>query len=667
MPSTLTPPNRSAPSAAAAAARARGLRRVTGGSCTPLTRTPVPDAPAAAVHLALLTGHRSDLVLAGTLGRRRLYDLRTFKSTIALYAQLQRLAHAEKSGTFATSMPQLVVGAARSRPGWTMARDAFADRDRHHSRMRAWLDTLEAMGLLTWQAGQNLEGEDARTEIILLPVPPVGPEALLAARKRLSLWRERYGRSLNTGSTTGVRSVAQKAAPLSTDQQAARAVARAKARGAARSVANPAPPFGTPRTSGNNNASCHMNVERDTSACRTTTGAHARSRVGQGSPTNQTRTRRPDNTNHASALKSSENSRKEEGGVEPGLQTPRAVENLTFEQKIAQAVARAKAKEAMQEPMWHLVAGQIERRTHLQASWPEDRPVAIAGLREAWRARVSSPYAIARAGGSFTPAGVTTTPDLERLNRARARYARFVDHRPEWLPAASLGALLDLAGAAVDRDGAAARTLKGAIYALDRLSRQMRACAAIQDPERERRRRRRAEARRTPETGPFAFRATDADGRRAWPGWLALDADGQPRFNEEHRIVLGDWPAPPVHSQAFRQVVRDAYLLAGRRVPADLDGPRTRVMRAEGWEPASGWEQARRHGGTGETGPGARDGYLAARTGLSIGAVQRMRPELRAEILQQLDREGRERLATEREAFHERLADHHPRPGDHAR
>ena len=59
------------------------------------------------------------------------------------------------------------------RISWALADqiDRFADRDAHHASVRRWLDLLQALGLIRWQAGINDAGEEARTEIALLEVP----------------------------------------------------------------------------------------------------------------------------------------------------------------------------------------------------------------------------------------------------------------------------------------------------------------------------------------------------------------------------------------------------------------------------------------------------------------------------------------------------------------
>src|SRR5207248_9940106 len=61
--------------------------------------------------------------------------------------------------------------------GWERSGDRVADRDAHHASVRRWLDLLQALGLIGWQAGINDAGEEARTEITLLAVAAVDVDA----------------------------------------------------------------------------------------------------------------------------------------------------------------------------------------------------------------------------------------------------------------------------------------------------------------------------------------------------------------------------------------------------------------------------------------------------------------------------------------------------------
>ena len=126
-------------------------------------------APVDEVHLlALLTRVRQERVDAGLIKAARLHDLRAYKCVLAELAYLRRLRKRATGGTIVTSMTQLVAGLARLHPAWKIDGDKFADRDRHHRSVRRRLRDLQAMGLLHWTPGLDVNGEEARTELRLL-------------------------------------------------------------------------------------------------------------------------------------------------------------------------------------------------------------------------------------------------------------------------------------------------------------------------------------------------------------------------------------------------------------------------------------------------------------------------------------------------------------------
>ncbi|MGI8622320.1 MAG: hypothetical protein ACR2NB_02265, partial [Solirubrobacteraceae bacterium] len=211
---------------------------------------PIPRRPTAAEVLLLVTRACAAAIAAGTLDESRLWDIRVFKCVVAEAAYYRRLAHAKtRSAHIATSMPQLVAGLARLHPRWTMTGDAFSDRDRHHSTVRRRLGVMVAAGLLTWQAGVNDDGEEARTELLLTEPPPVTAEELTAARAQLARWRRQYGPGLNTGSSTGICGVQKAAAEPTRAERRACSRQRIRDTHAARTAGGSvkgktAPPFG---------------------------------------------------------------------------------------------------------------------------------------------------------------------------------------------------------------------------------------------------------------------------------------------------------------------------------------------------------------------------------------------------------------------------------------
>ena len=219
-------------------------------------------APVEPVHLlALLTRVRAKRVAAGELEPARLYDVRAFKIAAPSSATCGGWRAAGRAGgTVVTSMRQLVAGLAALHPAWRIdGGEGFEDRDRHQQAVRRRLDALQAMGLLRWRVGTDLDGEERRTELELRPAPDVSAEELAAAAERLERWQARYGPALNTGSSTGIRNAAGHGRPLSASERQRRGCAHARRAGAARrravvggSESNSAPPSGAPATPENN-------------------------------------------------------------------------------------------------------------------------------------------------------------------------------------------------------------------------------------------------------------------------------------------------------------------------------------------------------------------------------------------------------------------------------
>ena len=185
------------------------------------------------------------------MSQSRLFDLRAYKSVLAELSYYRRLARAgAPSAHVATSMPQLIKGLARLHPSWKMTGDPLEDRDRHHSAVRRRLRAMVEAELIVWTRGVNLDGEEARTELLLLEPPQVTPQELAAARAQLAKWRVTHGNRLNTGSSTGIRDIAKVAALPSPAERCTRARNRVQQLRAARirgalSPTKTAPPFGT--------------------------------------------------------------------------------------------------------------------------------------------------------------------------------------------------------------------------------------------------------------------------------------------------------------------------------------------------------------------------------------------------------------------------------------
>jgi len=218
----------------------------------------VLPAPVDAVALlALLTRVRVRRVAAGELSPAREHDVRAYKCALAELSYLRRLAAGGRhGGTVVSSMRQLVAGLAALHPAWRITGEGFADRDRHHRAVRRRLRDLEAMGLLRWRIGIDLDGQERRTELELLPAPQLSVEELQAALRQLQRWQARYGASLCTGSSTEIPDATRHGRPLSPSERQRRGVRHARAAAAARRRgehrSNSTPPYGAPPTAENN-------------------------------------------------------------------------------------------------------------------------------------------------------------------------------------------------------------------------------------------------------------------------------------------------------------------------------------------------------------------------------------------------------------------------------
>ncbi len=595
-------------------ARPRGLRRQRNrGLCPAVLPTPLPAAPTAVELLALLTRVRSVRVATGELGPTRLYDLRAWKTSWAELAYLHRLAGGGRhGGTVVTSMRQLVSGIAALHPSWKLTGDPWQDRDCHHQSVRRRLSGLAGAGLLQWRVGVDEDLEERRTELVLLPVPELFPDELIAAAARLERWEARYGSALNTGSPIAISDVKRAAAPLDACERRCRGRQRALQAAQARrrvgsSQTNSAPPFGAPSTSENSKAvKISSNVEDTTNAC----GERTReTRTNAQPPPNPTPGAAFDESISAGAAPRSPELASEKGGSG-------AVRLPEFDS--AALVARVAARSVQREPLLQDIAVEAERRAVELAGWGLDRAWPVGRLREAW---VVARYG-SRAAAEFGPsaAGPLYPDDHARLRRAVARYERNVAGAPDGFPTGGLGALLHLATLA--GAGAGPRTLRYAIGAFDQLTRRMRAHATRDSVTRLDAATRRAERRQHPKPTRYQFRLAGP----SWPRWVTLDAQGNPVL--DHGFLTVDeaqaaW-APAPNTEAYRCVARDAYLLAGACLPPHLDGRTEMSMRANGQlSPAN---RLPRH-------PDRELIELAHRTGMSSQQAARIAEPLRAAML----------------------------------
>jgi hypothetical protein len=601
-------------------------------------------APVDPVHLlALLTRVRAQRVAAGEINPARLYEVREFKDCYAELGYLRRLAAAGRAGgTVVTSMRQLVAGLAALHPAWRIdGGEGWEDRDRHHHAVHRRLHALQAVGLLRWRVGTDLNGEERRTELELCPAPEVSADELQAAARHLEYWQARYGPALNTGSKTGIRNAAGHGRPLSASErqrrgcQQARAAARRRSCGGSQSIS--LPPAGAPATP-ENNLPVNANASELREACQRT---------------GVTRASAPEAPSESAALEASETAGGGEGEAaavgqgawssDGAVASSAPSGGLVWNPEAL--VARVRAREVQRRPVLEAIAGQAVGRALEVAGWGLERSWPVGSLREAWV--VARWGALAAADGGPSRAGPLYGDDYARLRRAVARYERDRTAAPDGYPSGGLGALLHL-GALVGAGElpGGPRTLRYAVGALDQLSRRMRAIATADSAARCDSAAERAQRRREPAT-----RALQLSFRAKWPPWVVTDHDGNPVFDQLGMLRL-DADAryvPPVGSEAYRIVVRDAYLLAGRLLPVDVDGRKLMALRHQRQIPPAARRPVR-------SDDQREVAELAHRTGQPLGVLTRLAPAYRQAWLAGLRAEEAKRAQQDVLAFKARLA-----------
>jgi hypothetical protein len=592
------------------------------------------------VHLlALLTRVRADRVAAGQLAAARLHDVRAFKTAYAELGYLRRLAAAGRAGgTVVTSMRQLVAGLAVLHPAWRIdGGEGWEDRDRHHRTIRRRLDALQAMGLLRWRIGTDTDGEERRTEFELQPAPDVSADELKTAACCLERWQVRYGPAMNTGSKTGIRNAAGHGRPLSASERQRCGCQRARAAAASRqrrgdSKSNSTPPFGAPAPPENNTVIAR-NASELSDACQRTSVTRANATTAFSDSTALKTPKTTGSEERGAALRG-EGAGSLEGAVGSGWD-PEAI------------VARVMAREAQRRPVLEAIAGQAAGRAVEVAEWGLGRAWAFGRLREAWVVARYGPTAAANCGAAG--AGPLCGEDYARLRRAVARYERNHTAAPEGYPAGGLGALLHLGALAGVGDlPGGPRTLRYAVGALDQLSRRMRAIATADSATHAQHASQRARRRREPP--PRALQLVFRSSR--WPAWVATDEHQTPIFDRLGMLTLNHQArggVPPIDSDQYRMIVRDAYLLAGKQLPVDVDARKLMALRHQGkLEPA-----VRRRAPSDEQ---RELGELAHRTGQPTSRLAGLSPGYRQAWLVQLRQHDAQRARREIIAFKQQIA-----------
>ena len=304
------------------------------------------------------------------------------------------------------------------------------------------------------------------------------------------------------------------------------------------------------------------------------------------------------------------------------------------------------AREAQRRPVLEAIAGQAQARALEVAGWGLARSLPFGRLREAWV--VARWGAIAAADCGPSAAGPLYPDDYARLRRAVARYQRNSSAAPAGYPPGGLAALLHvgaLAGAGELAGGP--RTLRYAVGALDQLSRRMRAIATADSPKHAEHASQRAHRRSQP-----APRALQLVFRATWPPWVATDEHQNPIFDRLGMLALDHGARgsiPPVDSDQYRMIVRDAYLLAGRQLPVDVDGRKQMALRHQ-----DKLQPAARRPAPSE--PQRELAELAHRTGQPVSLLSRLSPAYRQTWLARLRGEDAQRAWREIIAFKDQIA-----------
>jgi hypothetical protein len=638
-------------------ARARGLRRARklDGTLGELDVVPVPAAIDAVQLLALMTRARQARHdVTGHPAQKFVCHVGAFATAYAELGYLRRLAAGGRhGGAIATSMPQLVAGLAVLHPRWDMSGDRFTARDRHHSAVRRRLGELAAIGVLSWRAGIDEDGEERRTEITLHEPPMVSEAELTAAGAQLALWQARYGPELSTGASTAVATPLRHGRPLSASERQARGVTRTKA-AAARRV-NPTlpealiqkrhPPAGAYRNSSEKHQrlrSINVSDRTRVTRARTTIGPDTTDAPGKLPPDGKTAQEKRGERDRARSQVSA--------------QAMPEVGSLAWQEAL---IARVSAEQIRRAALLAAVAQGAQDRAVELAGWGLERDWPRRRLAEAWVVARYGAHAAADAGTSS--AGPLSWEMYARLRRAVTRYERNAGARPEGWPAGGLAALLHLGGmAAAGQLHDPPRTLAYAIGRLHQTATRMRARHSATDPARDERARARATRRQRPveisAAGPpvrLHFRLST--GRR-WPAWILLPGQPQPSFDDQGRLQLDpDTVAlygPSPSSDHYRATLRDAYLLANRLLPAHLDGRRVMAARADGLIP-SGQRPTHR------TLDQLELAELAHHTGLPLRQLERLSPTLRQDWLQSHRRAAAAQAAADGTALRQALSQLH--------
>ena len=516
----------------------------------------VPTQPAGVEVLAAIKHARTKA------GRALPWDARLETSAIAVLEYLWRRGRGERwagcqgSARYGCSIAQLVIGLApimgwRNVPGPRdhVARARFVKA--HRKSLQRWLDWLELAGLVSHTPQQDEEGFWWRTIIELHPAPQLPTELLQEAVDRRAGWTARERRRDARGRQRNLTAILRRAR-LSRAQRRARAVARRRELAShaerqrvraevAESLELAAKthmthPFGaspTARTS-------LEEISHDETANRRLTSAHAR----------------PSETVNALSTSTTGS---EEGQTRSGEEIRWAV----YREVMAQRFARS-------DEDWAPFLCSPAQRLEQLLAWPQSTLLPRWRLIEAWTVAAHGSYMALAGGFRLAFWSEPAAHHGPRLDRALARYDRYVEARPAGFPAGAVAAFAWFLAEHTPRQDGPEHGMAYDVQRFNELTKQMSAYAHYTRGEHlalaAARAQRRDRARQLAEQINTRLR-------------FRLDDGGAGRLRVASDLLDSDYPAHQAAGQvmyataqrAQRLAERDQRLRAGRH-PGNADG-----------------------------------------------------------------------------------------------
>jgi hypothetical protein len=400
---------------------------------------PLPSEPGRLVVCALLQRARAGRGCI-TPGDDRL-EIRAY----AVKRYLFRLGHAARSGRYACSIEQLVVGLAPVM-GWGAIPSQRAERTRfvraHRKSVQRWLDDLAAAGAVAHEPERDEHGRWWRTQIVLLTAPLPSPEELSVAKVRARGWRTRERarrrqrrracalatiRARGSVPQPGTRRRLARARACMAREARRRAAVEAqilRGRRLAQTSGDLTHPFGAPPASADVSPTATRHSQEQTSQASASAAVRSvPTSISPPAPAAETdaRARRAPAPPAARAQAEPKECSEEIARLSPGDLDAVALRRIAERERrlVEQTVLRIS----------HLL-----RRSQEVIDWPVGRPCPLGLLAEAWVTHRYGPTAAAETGAAA--AGRRSMSLASRAARAIALYEAFSDQRPRGWPQA---------------------------------------------------------------------------------------------------------------------------------------------------------------------------------------------------------------------------------------